>query len=69
MNEILRRCAPQNDIKQEPVMLNPFGFAQAKLREASRSLNRGLVLSWNEILRLYSPQNDNPARGLSSSIQ
>ena len=27
----------QDDIKQEPVMLNPFGIAQAKLLEASRS--------------------------------
>ena len=46
--------SPQNGIRQEHVMLNPFAFAppslrsgtsQAKLREASRSLNRGLVLS------------------------
>ena len=37
--------SPQNDIRQEHVMLNPFVFALAKLREASRSLNQGLVLS------------------------
>ncbi len=49
------------------VMLNPFAFAprslrlgtsQAKLREASRSLNWWVPLAMNEILRHYVPQND-----------
>ena len=48
-------------------MLNPFDFAphslwsgtsQAKLREASRSLNRRVLLAMNEILRHFVPQND-----------
>ena len=43
---------------QELVMLNPFGFAQAKLREASHSFNWRVLLSKNEILRNYVSQND-----------
>jgi len=39
-------------------MLNPFGFAQAKLREASRFLNWRVLLAMNEILRRFAPQND-----------
>ncbi len=45
-------CPPLN------VMLNPFGFAQAKLREASRFLSIRVLLTKNEILRHYVPQND-----------
>jgi len=47
-----------DEILKEPVMLNPFGFAQAKLREASHSFNWRVLLSKNEILRHYVPQND-----------
>ncbi len=36
-----------NDRLKELVMLNPFGFAQAKLREASRSLNARVPSTWN----------------------
>jgi len=39
-------------------MLNPFDFAQAKLREASRSMNQSVLLAINEILRHFVPQND-----------
>ena len=39
-------------------MLNPFGFAQAKLREASRSSNGRVDSSLNEILCRCAPQND-----------
>ncbi len=38
-------------------MLNPFGFAQAKLREASRSSTRNVLLDVNVIFHCVS-QND-----------
>jgi hypothetical protein len=39
-------------------MLNPFDFAQAKLREASRSSTLRELPATNEILRRSTPQND-----------
>ncbi|MEE8122134.1 MAG: hypothetical protein V3T55_11425 [Anaerolineales bacterium] len=41
---------------QKLVMLNPFGFPQAKLREAP--LTWLVLLAMNEILRRCTPQND-----------
>ena len=38
MNEILRHFVPQNAIGQGTVIASPFGFAQAKLREAISSI-------------------------------
>jgi hypothetical protein len=57
-------------------MLNPFGFspdktgdfAQAKLREASRSLNRTVLLAMNEILRFHRSLRMTLARDLSFQV-
>jgi len=56
MIEILRHFAPQNDMDEGSVMLNPFDFAQAKLREASRFSKLWVLLARNEILRHFAPQ-------------